>query len=120
MIVINASKKLRTENSLIFECRVIEDRLQALSNGKVFFEMVSRNISFDLLFNRSSSIIAQHPQRNKNLKCIYFLYLKPIEKNIYEIGSCQYESEVPKNSPLIRNWLANRYLKEEKTKRKDS
>ena len=90
---INAAKnKISINREMPFIPRILKDRVQAIYNNEVFFEMESYNPDLDLLLNQSSRIMAYQLIKNyQNL--LIRVNLSYLFLNHY-ILTCGYDSLV--------------------------
>jgi hypothetical protein len=95
-------------HELPFQINIDEFNVQALYEGKVYFEMETHNPSRSLLLLQTR-IFDYHPLRQPDFKGVYYL-----DATSHTIKSCQRESDVPSGCRLMHNWLIDVHLKEDK------
>jgi len=107
---LNLNKKNQEFDIYPFSSNITKNSVQALYNGEVYYEMESFNPDEELLFNQQTRIMAYHPLRDVNKKCVYYIY---IENGNYSIISCQREEDVPSGCHMSYNWCLNIHVKED-------
>ena len=96
-------------HELPFQINIAELKVQALYDGKVYFEMETHNPSRSLLLQQTR-IVSYHPLRQKDFEGIYYL-----EPHNHIIKTCERESDVPSSDYLLtHNWLIEEHLEQDK------
>lgn len=108
--MVDYSSLTRTFEIKVFRIDTLDlNVIQAIYNNVVFWEMDSYNKFYDNEALRRTEILVQHPERDLNVSCVYYL---DQEGEQYFIKACDRMEDVPEGRYLSQNWLLNKYLKE--------
>lgn len=98
------------DTELPFTPRITPGKIEALYDGKVYFEMSVMSASMGALL-RQSRIVTHHPLRDAKFKGVYYVYS---ENGQHLIKRCDSERQVPSGCYLYHNWLLNKHAKQDK------
>lgn len=105
----------KSQEEMPFEVNILKDRVQALYNGAVYYEMLSLHPDIELLLLQTR-IMTYHPLRNKDSKCIHYLVKESVNGE-YIIKNCNLEKDVEEHCRLAHNWLLNNHEKEDEKRK---